>query len=62
MQRKKLILSENKAINNHIMFKLGQCAEKKWRKLKDFDYLVKVFEEIQFKDGIEVIPEIRIAA
>ena len=46
----------------HMMFKLGQCAEKKWRKLRGFDYLAKVIEGRQFKDGIEVIPEIQIAA
>ena len=46
----------------HMMFKLGQCAEKKWRKLRGFDYLAKVIEGVQFSDGIEVIPEIRIAA
>jgi hypothetical protein len=45
-----------------MMFKLGQCAEKKWRKLRGFDYLAKVIEGIQFSDGIEVITEIRIAA
>jgi len=44
-----------------MMFKLRQCAEKKWRKLRGFDYLAKVIEGKQFKDGIEVIPEIRIA-
>ena len=46
----------------HMMFKLGQCAEKNWRKLRGFDYLAKVIEGVQFSDGIEVIPEIRIAA
>ena len=46
----------------YMMFKLGQCAEKKWRKLRGFDYLAKVIKGIQFSDGIEVIPEIRIAA
>jgi len=25
----------------NIMFKLGQCAEKKWRRLRGFDYLAK---------------------
>jgi len=44
------------------MFKLGQCAEKRWRKLRSFDYVAKVIGGRQFKDGIEVIPEIRIAA
>ena len=46
----------------HMMFKLGQCAEKNWRKLRGFDYLAKAIEGVQFSDGIEVIPEIRIAA
>ena len=45
-----------------MMFKLGQCAEKNWRMLRGLDFLAKVIEGIQFKDGIEVIPEIRIAA
>jgi putative transposase len=38
----------------HMMFKLGQCAEKGWRRLRGFDYLAKVITGIQFKDGIEV--------
>ena len=46
----------------HMMFKLGQCAEKKWRKLRGFDYLAKLIEGIQLLGGIEAIPEIRIAA
>ena len=45
-----------------MMFKLRQCAEKNWRKLRGLDYLAKVIEGVQFSDGIEVIPEIRIAA
>ena len=44
-----------------MMFKLGECAEKNWRKLRGFDYLTKVIEGIQFKDGFEVIQEIRFA-
>ncbi|MDP6211697.1 MAG: hypothetical protein QF474_11080 [SAR324 cluster bacterium] len=35
---------------------------KNWRKLRGFDYLAKVFESVQFFEGIEVNPEIRIAA
>lgn len=31
----------------HIMFKLGQCAETNWRRLRGFDYLAKVVTEIQ---------------
>ena len=38
----------------HMMFKLGQCAEKNWRRLRGFDYLAKVIAGIKFKDGIEV--------
>jgi len=33
------------------MFKLGQCAEKKWRRLHGFDYLAKVITGVKFKDG-----------
>jgi len=46
----------------HMMFKLGQCAQGKWRKLRGFDYLAKVIEGIQFKDGIEVTSDDQIAA
>ncbi len=38
----------------HMIFKLGMCAEKKWRRLRGFDYLAKVITGIKFKDGIEV--------
>jgi transposase-like protein len=38
----------------HMMFKLSQCAQKNWRKLRGFDYLAKVITGVQFKDGIEV--------
>ena len=38
----------------HMMFKLGQCAEKNWRRLRGFDYLAKLVTGIKFKDGIEV--------
>lgn len=38
----------------HMMFKLGQCAEKKWRRLRGFDYLAKVVTGVKFSDGIEV--------
>jgi putative transposase len=37
-----------------MMFKLGQCAEKQWRRLRGFDYLAKVITGVKFKDGIEV--------
>jgi len=38
----------------YMMAKLGQCAEKKWRRLRGFDYLAKVIIGIKFKDGVEV--------
>ena len=46
----------------HMMFKLGQCAEKKWRRLRGFNYLAKVVTGVKFKDGIEVTPADRSAA
>ena len=38
----------------HMMFKLGQCAEKSWRRLRGFNYLAKVITGVKFKDGVEV--------
>ena len=38
----------------HMMFKLGQCAEKRWRRLRGFHDLAKVITEVKFNDGIEV--------
>jgi len=38
----------------HMMFKLGQCAEKNWRRLRGFDYLAKQVIGIKSKDGIEL--------
>ena len=46
----------------HMMFKLGQCAEQNWRKLRGFDYLAKVITGITFKDGIEATKPDQIAA
>ena len=46
----------------HMMFKLSQCAEKNWRRLRGFDYLAKVIAGIQFKDGIEVTEVDQVAA
>lgn len=37
----------------HMMFKLGQCAEKTWRRLRGFRQLGKVIRGVQFKDGLE---------
>ena len=46
----------------HMMFKLGQCAEKKWRRLRGFGFLAKVVTGVKFKDGIEVTTDQQNAA
>ncbi len=46
----------------HMMFKLGQCAQKKWRRLRGFDYLTKVITGVKFKDGVEVTQTDLVAA
>ena len=46
----------------HMMFKLGLCAEQKWRRLRGFDYLAKVITGIKFEDGIEVKETDQVAA
>ena len=38
----------------HMTFKLGECAEKNWRRLRGFDYLAKVINGVKFRDGEEV--------
>ena len=35
-----------------MMFKLGLCAEKRWRKIKGFNHLALVLEGKTFKDGV----------
>jgi hypothetical protein len=46
----------------HMIFKLGQCAEQNWRKLRGFDTLAKVITGVKFKDGIEATEPSQIAA
>ena len=46
----------------HMMFKLGMCAEKNWRRLRGFNYLAKVVKGVKFKDGIEVKAVDQVAA
>lgn len=46
----------------HMMFKLSECAQKKWRRLRGFDYLAKVVTGVQFTDGIEVMQDNQNAA
>lgn len=38
----------------HMIFKLGECAQKNWRKQRGFDYLAKVVRGVKFRDGEEV--------
>jgi len=38
----------------HMLFKFGQCADKRWGRLRGFDYLAKVVTGIKFNDVIEV--------
>lgn len=38
----------------HMIFKLGECAQKNWRRQRGFSYLAKVITGVRFKDGIEV--------
>ena len=45
-----------------MMFKLGLCAEKTWRRLRGFDYLAKVITGIKFKEGVEVAGVDQVAA
>ena len=45
-----------------MMFKLGQCAQKRWHRLRGFDQLAKVIEGVKFKDGIEVTEADQVAA
>ncbi len=46
----------------HMMFKLSECAEKNWRKLRGFAYLAKVIEGVKFVDGEEVQQPDQVAA
>ena len=46
----------------HMVFKLGQCAQENWRKLRGFDYLAEVITGVKFKDGIETTKINQIAA
>lgn len=46
----------------HMIFKLGECAQKNWRKQRGFDYLAKVVRGVKFRDGEEVTTTDRGAA
>lgn len=38
-----------------MIFKLSQCAEQNWRKIRGFNKVGKVIEGVRFVDGIEQI-------
>lgn len=38
----------------HMIFKLGECAQKNWRRQRGFSYLAKVIQGVKFRDGEEV--------
>lgn len=42
-----------------MIFKLGQSAEKNWRRLRGFQWLAKVISGVKFRDGIEVQQRVR---
>lgn len=46
----------------HMMFKLGLCAEKNWRRLRGFDYLAMVITGVKFNDGVELTKDDQDAA
>jgi transposase-like protein len=43
-----------------MIFKLGQSAERSWRRLRGFECLAKVVEGVKFRDGVEVQNVVRI--
>ena len=45
-----------------MIYKMGMCAEKSWRRLRGFRQLAKVIEGVKFNDGIEVVEDSRAAA
>ena len=45
-----------------MIYKMGMCGEKSWRRLRGFRQLAKVIEGVQFNDGIEVVEDSRATA
>ena len=45
-----------------MMFKFGQSAEKKWRRLRGFDYLTKMTIGVKSQDGLMVTEANLVAA
>ena len=36
-----------------MVYKLGLCAEKNWRRLRGFRHLADVIENVKFSDGVK---------
>jgi len=43
-----------------MIYKLGVCAERSWRRLRGFEWLAKVVGGVKFRDGIEVQNVVRL--
>ena len=43
-----------------MIYKLGQSAERSWRRLRGFEWVEKVVEGGKFSDGIEVKMQTRV--
>jgi len=59
-KRSKGCLNRDGMLN--MMFKLGECAQKGWRRLRGFDYLAKVISGVKFNDGVEATESNQLAA
>jgi len=46
----------------HMIFKLGESAQKNWRRQRGFSYLAKVITGVRVRDGIEVNSDNQLAA
>lgn len=46
----------------HMLFKLGPCAEKSWRRLRGFAYPGKVLEGVKFVNGEDTEQPNQVAA
>jgi len=49
-----IINRRDKVSDISMMFKLGQCAQSQWRRLRGFRQFARVIEGVEFRVGIEV--------
>ena len=40
-----------------MVYKLGQSAQQRWRKLRGFKYLAEIIKGVQFKNGEPITPQ-----